>query len=238
GFKVLYSDTDSVFIGLGEKTQEDAVKFVEKINMDLPGVMELEYEGFYPSGIFVATKSGEGGAKKKYALIDDKGKMKITGFETVRRNVSYIAKDVQKEVLTWILKEQNADSALAYVRKVIEDLKQGKIPVEKVAIRTQLSKDIDDYDNIGPHVAAAQRMKSKGLIVGPGSMITYVVTKGKGRIRDKVKLPEEIQSSDYDADYYITNQIIPGVEKIFAVLGIPKEELLGKSSQSKLGSFI
>jgi len=238
GFKVLYSDTDSVFIALGDKTKEDVIKFVEKINMDLPGVMELEYEGFYPSGIFVATKSGEGGAKKKYALIDEKGKIKITGFETVRRNVSYIAKDVQKEVLTWILKEQNADSALSYVRKVIDDLKQGRIPVEKVAIRTQLSKDIDDYDNIGPHVAAAQRMKSKGLVVGPGSMITYVVTKGKGRIRDKVKLPEEITSSDYDADYYITNQIIPGVEKIFAVLGIPKEELLGKSSQSKLGSFI
>ena len=81
-------------------------------------------------------------------------------------------------------------------------------------------------------------MKSKGLVVGPGSMITYVVTKGKGRIRDKVKLPEEIKPGDYDADYYIDNQIIPGVEKIFSVLGVKKEELIGKSSQSKLGSFL
>lgn len=238
GFQVLYSDTDSVFIALGEKTKEDAVKFVEKINMDLPGVMELEYQGFYPSGIFVSTKASEAGAKKKYALIDDKGKIKIIGFETVRRNVSYIAKDVQKEVLTWILKERNADSALTYVRKVIADLKQGKIPVDKVAIRTQLSKDIEDYESIGPHVAAAQRMKAKGLVVGPGSMITFVVTRGKGRIRDKVKLPEEIKPGDYDADYYIDNQIIPGVEKIFSVFGIKKEEILGASSQSKLGSFI
>lgn len=238
GFKVLYSDTDSVFIGLGEKTKEDAVKFVEKINMDLPGVMELEYQGFYPSGIFVSTKASEAGAKKKYALIDDKNHIKITGFETVRRNWSYIAKDVQKEVLTMVLRERKADTAVSYVRKVIADLKDGKIPVDKVAIRTQLSKDIEDYDSIGPHVAAAQRMKSKGLAVGPGSMITFVITRGKGRIRDKVKLPDEIKPGDYDADYYIDNQIIPGVERIFSVLGVKKEDILGSASQSKLGSFI
>lgn len=238
GFQVLYSDTDSVFIALGDKTKKDAVKFVEKINLELPGVMELEYQGFYPAGIFVATKAGEGGAKKRYALIDEKGSIKIAGFETVRRNVSFIAKDVQKEVLTWILKEQNADSAVVYVKKIIADLKAGKIPVEKVTIRTQLSKEIDEYDSIGPHVAAAQRMKTKGRIVGPGSIISYVVTKGKGRIRDKVKLPDEVKPGEYDADYYITNQIIPGVEKIFSVFNIKKEELLGQGSQSKLGNFI
>ncbi|MBW3004991.1 DNA-directed DNA polymerase, partial [Candidatus Woesearchaeota archaeon] len=225
GFKVLYSDTDSVFIGLGDKDKKDALKFVENINRDLPGVMELEYQGFYPGGIWVSTKSGEGGAKKKYALIDEKDHIKIAGFETVRRNWSFIAKDVQKEVLGLVLREQDASKALAYVRKVVDDLKNARIPVEKVAIHTQLSKDIDDYDSIGPHVAAAQRMKSKGLAVGPGILIEYVVTKGAGRIRDKVKLVDEVKPEDYDADYYIDHQIVPGVEKIFSVLGVKKEEI-------------
>ncbi|MBD3304234.1 hypothetical protein GF343_03745, partial [Candidatus Woesearchaeota archaeon] len=238
GFKVLYSDTDSVFISLGEKDKKDALKFVENINRDLPGMMELEYQGFYPGGIWVSTKSSESGAKKKYALLDENNKVKIAGFETVRRNWSFIAKDVQKEVLGLVLREQDASKALSYVRKVVDDLKNSRIPVEKVAIHTQLSKDIDDYDNIGPHVAAAQRMKSKGLAVGPGILIEYVVTKGAGRIRDKVKLPDEIRPEDYDADYYIDHQIIPGVEKIFSVLGIKKEEILKKSSQSTLGSFV
>ena len=238
GFKILYSDTDSVFIALGDKDKKDAIKFVEKINMDLPGVMELEYQGFYSGGIWVSTKTGEGGAKKKYALIDEKDHIKIVGFETVRRNWSFIAKDVQKEVLSLVLREQNASKALAHVRKVVDDLKNARIPVEKVAIHTQLSKDIDDYDNIGPHVAAAQRMKSKGMAVGPGILIEYVVTKGAGRIRDKVKLIDEVKPEDYDADYYIDHQIIPGVEKIFSVLGVKKEEIINTSSQSKLGSFI
>ncbi len=238
GFTVIYSDTDSVFITLGEKTKDDAMRFVEKINIDLPGVMEMEYQGFYPSGIFVATKAGEAGAKKKYALIDEKNSVKIVGFETVRRNSSFIAKDVQRDVLNIILKEGDSRKAAAYVRSVVMDLRANKIPLDKVVIHTQLSKNIEDYESIGPHVAAAQRMKIKGLDVSPGTIIKFVITKGTGKIRDKVKLVDETAQADYDADYYIEHQVIPGVEKIFIVLGIKKEDLLGAGSQSSLGSFI
>ncbi|MEM4264098.1 MAG: DNA-directed DNA polymerase [Candidatus Woesearchaeota archaeon] len=238
GFTVLYSDTDSVFITLGNKTRDDAMKFVEKINLELPGVMEMEYQGFYPSGIFVSTKGGEGGAKKKYALIDERQSVKIVGFETVRRNSSFIAKDVQRDVLNIILKEGDSRKAAAYVRSVVADLKANKIPLDKVVIYTQLSKDIDDYESVGPHVAAAQRMKAKGIDVSPGTIIRFVVTKGTGRIRDKVRLVDEARQEDYDADYYIDHQVIPVVETIFAVLGIKREDLEGASSQSNLGSFI
>ena len=48
--------------------------------------MELELEDFYKRGIWVTKRSGELGAKKKYALIDYKEKLKIRGFETVRRD--------------------------------------------------------------------------------------------------------------------------------------------------------
>ena len=80
GFKVIYGDTDSTFQTLNGKTKEDAMKFSEKINEDLPGLMELEFEGFYPSGIFVSAKVGAFGAKKKYALVDENNILKIKGF--------------------------------------------------------------------------------------------------------------------------------------------------------------
>jgi len=188
GFNVVYGDTDSVFLTLGDKETNDAVKFIEKINRKLPGVMELEFEGHYPSGLFVSAKMGEAGAKKKYALLNEEGGIEIKGFETVRRNWSFIAKDTQKEVLKIILKENDPEKAFKYVKEVIADLKNHKIPIDKVVIRTQLQKEIDEYVSIGPHVAAAQIMKKKGLPVGPGTLIKFVVSKGTGRIRDKVKL--------------------------------------------------
>ncbi len=237
GFFVLYSDTDSVFLTLDGKSKNDAENFAESINLELPGLMELEYEGFYPAGIFVSAKIGPFGAKKKYALISEAGTLKIKGFETVRRNWSLIAKDVQENVLGIILRENNTGKALEYVKNVINDLRNKRVPIEKVVIHTQLQKDILDYANKGPHVAAAQRLINQGRQISPGSIIKYVVTQGNDIIRNRVKLPDEIKDTDYDADYYINNQVIPSVERIFNVLGYKKEDLLEIKEQTKLEGF-
>jgi len=237
GFNVIYSDTDSVFLALEKKTKKDAEQFVEKINLELPGLMELEYEGLYPNGIFVSAKAGEAGAKKKYAMLSEEGTLKIRGFEMVRRNWSPIAKDVQEKVLNIILRENNKEKALNYVREVIKDLKEKKIPMDKVVIHTQLQKETGDYAAIGPHVAIAKKLKEKGLEIGAGFMIKYVVTKGKEKIRDRAKLPEDVKEGGYDADYYIENQVIPAVERIFNVLGYTKEDLGWGEGQKKLGKF-
>jgi len=239
GFKVLYSDTDSVFLVLDKKTKDDAKKVVESINANLPGLMEIEYEGFYPRGIFVSAKEGTYGAKKKYALLSEDNHIIIKGFETIRRNWSFIAKETQREILNIILKEVNPKKAFNYVKEIIINLREKKIPIEKVVIHTKLQKAISEYNSIGPHVAVAQRMVDKGIPVSPGSIIKYVITKGnkKGRIRDRAKLPEEINQNDYDADYYINNQIIPSVEKIFEVLGFYKEDLVNSLNQSSLNKY-
>ncbi len=238
GFKVLYGDTDSAFMTLDGKTEADAKKFAEAINKHLPGLMEVEYEGYYPAGLFVSTKSSETGAKKRYALMDAQDNMKIVGFEMVRRNVSPIAKTVQQKVLKTVLKQKEADEALHYTKQVVKDLRNNALPIADMVIHTALSKDISEYESTGPHVAAAQRMKDKGQPVGAGSFIDYVVVKGKGRIRDKVRLPEEITQSDYDGEYYIKHQVLPAVDRIFAVFGINVDEYFAEKKQTGLGEFL
>jgi len=237
GFKVLYSDTDSVFLTLDGKSEQQAKTFIEGINKDLPGLMELEYEGYYPSGIFVSTKSSESGAKKRYALMSEDGNMKIVGFEMVRRNVSPVARKVQKEVLKKVLSQKDPKEALEFVKKIVKDIRYNKAPIADMIIHTQLSKEISEYGSTGPHVAAAIRMKDQGQDVGAGSFIDYVVVKGKGRIRDKVKLPEEITQDEYDGEYYIKNQVLPGVDRIFAVFGIEVDDAFAEKKQTGLGEF-
>ncbi len=237
GFTVLYSDTDSIFLQLKGKTKQDAVRFVEDINAKLPGLMELDFESFYPAGLFVATRGTEGGAKKRYAMIDENGKLKIRGFEVVRRNVSPIAKRAQEEVLRTVLGEKDYKKAQDRIKSIVADLHTNTFPISDVTITTALTKDIGGYENIGPHVAAAQRMKDKGMTVGAGTRIMYVVIKGKGKIRDKVRLPEEVKQSDYDGEYYVRNQVLPAVERIFAVVGVDIEKATAHKSQSTLGGF-
>ncbi len=237
GFKVLYSDTDSIFMALAGQTRENAEKFVAEVNRKLPGMMELDFEGFYPSGIFVGTKGTGQGAKKKYALISPEGKMKIRGFETVRRNLSFIAKETQEKVLDIILRDNNVEGAYRYVKEIGNNTRLRKIPIEKMVITTQLQKAIGSYESYGPHVAAAQRMKEKGMPAAPGAMIRYVVVQGSERIRDRVKLPDEVKYGEYDPEYYVNNQIIPAVGKLFDVFGYKAEELAAEKTQSKLQAF-
>ncbi|MEK6853927.1 MAG: DNA polymerase domain-containing protein, partial [Nanoarchaeota archaeon] len=243
GFMVRYSDTDSLFVSLENKTKEDAYGFIAELNKKLPGLMELEYEGFYPAGIFVGTKNAGNtgqaakGAKKKYALISEEGTVKIRGFETVRRNLSMIAKETQEKVLEIILRENNPAAAFDYVKGVINSVRGRKVPIEKVIITTQLRKEITSYESHSPHVAAAQRMKAQGLPAGPGSIIRYVVTQGKDRISDKARLPEEVKEGEYDAEYYVNNQIVPAVERLFDIFGYPAEELEAEKTQQKLQAY-
>lgn len=237
GFNVLYSDTDSIFLLLDKKKESDALDFMEKMNKKFPGLMELDYEGMYPTGIFVGVKSGEGGAKKKYALLKKDGELKVKGFELVRRNTSAIAAETQKNVLDIVLKEKDPKKAKEFVRNIVNELRANKISKDKVIISTMLTKSIDSYTSIGPHVEAAKRMIELGKLVQPGMMIEYIVVKGAGRIRDKVKLPEECSQSEYDGEYYVQNQVIPAIERILGVFGLNIDDFTSTTKQKSLGSF-
>ena len=80
-------------------------------------------------------------------------------------------------------------------------------------------------------------MKERGDIVVPGTIIEYVIAKGSDLVRDRAKLVEETKEGDYDADYYLHNQIIPSVAGIFAVVGYSEDDVFADSSQKGLGAF-
>jgi len=236
GFEVIYADTDSCFVLLGDKELADAKDFMQEVNSHLPGKMELEMEGYYPRGIFVAIKGTEKGAKKKYALISKEGRVKVTGFESVRRNWSLIAKEVQKKVLELVLNDK-VDDALVYVKLVVQEMKRGLVPLHKLIIKTQITRELGGYASVGPHVAVARRMVERGEMVVPGMVVEYVIVKGPGIIRERAKLPSEVGEGEYDADYYLNNQVIPAVSSIFLVLGYTEDQVFKDDSQTGLGKF-
>ncbi|VVB66174.1 DNA polymerase PolB subunit 2 [Candidatus Gugararchaeum adminiculabundum] len=209
---------------------------MKKVNGALPEKMELEFEGIYPRGVFVTKQPGPKGAKKKYALIAEDGRIKIRGFELVRRDWSAMAKNTQKSVLEAILKEGSKEKAVKIVRDAIEQLKGGKVPLAELAIVTQIKKPLDKYEIISPEVEAAKKAVKKGKKeIGMGSIVSYVITKKGKSISDKAELLE--YASDYDAAYYIDHQILPAVLKILKELGYDAEDLKTKGTQKNMSEF-
>jgi len=237
GMKVIYGDTDSLCILIGDKTKDDALKFMKEYNSKLPESMELELDGFYNRGVFVGKKveKGSAGAKKKYALISDTGSIKIRGFELVRRDWSKIARDTQRAVLETILKEGDAQKAVDIVRDAVKRLKEGSVPLEELAINTQLRKSIEGYDLKSPELGAARKAVKAGLKTKEevqGAVISYVITKHGSSISDRAELIEF--AKDYDSDYYINNQVLPATMRILKELNFNEEELKGLGTQKKL----
>jgi DNA polymerase elongation subunit (family B) len=237
--KIIMGDTDSVAFTRENKTKKEIKELLKKLNDDLPGVMHLELEGFFKRGIWVTTRSGETGAKKKYAMIDEKENIKIRGFETVRRDWCQLARKTQDKVLKLILKEGNETKALEYIKTTIKKLKNREIDREQLLIKSQLKKPIQEYKAISPHVVAAKKMQKKELPVGMGSLIKFYIAENNGKsklVRDKVKLPEE--EGKYDIKYYLEKQILPSVEQIFHVFGIEIKEIIDGKKQDSLSSWM
>ena len=238
GFKVIYADTDSVAFTLGKKTKENAKQFLKKLNSELPGIMELELEDFYKRGLWVTKRTGGFGAKKKYALITNKEKIKIRGFETVRRDWCNLAREVQNKVLLTILKQGNEKKALEYVKQIVKKIKNREINKSELIIRSQLRKPLSEYKAISPHVVAAKKMIEQEIPVSQGNLIEYFIAETRENhklVRDKVKRPNE--KGKYNIKYYLERQILPAVENIFQVFGINIKEIIEGKKQTTLGDF-
>jgi DNA polymerase Pol2 len=235
GYEVIYGDTDSLFLKV--KSSTDAEHFLSKANDSLPGVMELEFRDLYHSGIFVSTKTGQA-AKKRYALIDQQGKITIRGFEKVRRDWSNIAKDTQEAVLLAVLRDHSPEKAAQIVRNTIDDLQNSRIEMDDLIIYSQITRPLSKYQQMGPHVLAAKKALERGKPIGEGSSISYIITRGSGSISERAEPSED--AKNYDPEYYIHNQVIPAALRVLSGLGYTEENLLSgeKTEQKGLDKFL
>ena len=237
-YQVVYSDTDSIALTLGDKTEKESLDLLKKINEELPGEISLELEDFYLRAIFVSKRTTTAGAKKKYALINKQGQFKIRGFETVRRNWCNLAREVQNKTIRMILEQGDAERAKKYVEEVIKKVKTRAFDKKEFLIRTQLRKELLEYKSISPHVIIAQKMKELGFPVRPGTLIEFFIAETrekKAMVREKAKMPQE--KGEYNIEYYLHHQIIPAVENIFEIFGINLQEISEGRKQKSLGDF-
>ncbi|MDZ4226831.1 MAG: DNA-directed DNA polymerase, partial [Candidatus Pacearchaeota archaeon] len=238
GYRVIYSDTDSIAFLTQRKTEQETKEFLEHLNSDLPGIMELELEGFFKRGLWVTKRTGTIGAKKKYALLGKDGKVKIRGFETVRRDWCSLARKTQNEIIRMVLQDGNEKRAVVLLKEIIKRVKQREVQREEIIIKTMLQKPLSEYKAISPHVIAARKMQEREIPISGGNLIEYFIAETREKkklVREKVKLPDE--KGEYNIEYYLKKQILPAAENILQVFGINVNEIIEGKRQTKLGDF-
>ncbi len=136
GLKVLYGDTDSVFISLGAGDMEDVVakgrELQESINKYLEqlhgGGVIVKFEKLYSKIFFKQKRRGEP-TKKRYAglLIWKEGawmeKIDIKGFEPKRSDAARITRDAMREFFEKLLKNGKS-AAFSVVKKYYDEFRE------------------------------------------------------------------------------------------------------------------
>ncbi len=234
GFVVTYADTDSCFVKLKgklnsnhNKLEQEVDKFLDDANKSLPGMLELDLQGIYRRGIFIPRGAAPGTAKKRYALVDEKGVLTIRGLEKVRKDWSTVAKDTQEKVLDYVLKENDVEKAVRYVNSVVRKMREKDFSLHEVTIHEQLTKPLHEYKQIGPHVSVARKLLQRSRPIGAGMIVIYAITKGKGSISERAEPIEDVTIEKVDENYYINNQIVPAALRVLQVLGVTEEQLVG-----------
>lgn len=214
GLKVVYGDTDSLFI-------KHEPEKIGKLSREIEEKLGLEIK---PDKIYVRIFFTE--AKKRYAGLLPDGRLDIVGLEVVRGDWAAIAKKVQEKVLEIILKEQSPKKAAKFVQQIIYDLWQRRIPYRDLIIWKTLTKPVDEYAVRASHVEVAKMLKEKGWRLTVGDKVGYVVVVGSGRLYERVKPYVFASYDEIDIEYYVSKQVVPAAVRILESFGITEEQLL------------
>ena len=234
GFAVLYGDTDSLFVASGGATAdalERGAALAAGLTRDLAehirresrvaSRLELELEKFYAKLFLPVTRSGSGGARKRYAgLIRGRKDVEFVGMEVVRRDWTELAKQVQRELYGRLFRDEPLED---YLGDLVARLRAGDLD-DWLVYRKGLRKQVVDYKaQTPPHVAAARKAKEP-----PGRIVSYIITRAGPEPLDNL-------TAEPDREHYVMKQVKPVAEPVLATLGLNFEQVIGDDRQ--LGLF-
>jgi DNA polymerase I len=221
GLKVVYGDTDSIFL-------KHEPEKIEKLSKEIEEELGLEIK---PDKVYVRIFFTE--AKKRYAGLLPDGQLDIVGLEVVRGDWAVVAKRVQEKVLEIILKEQSPKKAVKFVQQFIYELRQKRVPFRDLIIWKTLTKPVEEYEIKASHVEAAKMLKEKGWKLAVGDKVGYVVVGGTGRLYERVKPYAFASYDEVDVEYYASKQVVPAATRILESFGVTEEQLLASKMEEK-----
>lgn len=220
---VIYGDTDSVFvefIGIRNKTEAFRIgQNVEDIlNCFFEKPMAMEFENLLDGILLLMKKRYCGYATESLAKDFE---LYVKGLEIKRRDNAEFVKKLWKETLEIMLKERKPREALDHVHAFLRNLMAGEMPRESFVITQALTRNIEEYASFGPHVAVANKMRTRDPNNAPqcGDRVEYIICKGgkDDKVADRAEDPTYAQEHDMEIDYryYAEKQVVEPFMRLF-----------------------
>jgi DNA polymerase elongation subunit (family B) len=232
----IYGDTDSVFYTFnleeldgtlirGKKALEITIELAQQIGdisaKFLKSPHDFEYEKTFMPFCLLSKKRYVG---MLYEHDINKCKRKEMGIVLKRRDNAPIVKDIYGGIIDILMKKQNIQEAIDFLKNCLQNIVEEKYPMEKLIITKSLRSGYKNPQSIA-HKVLSDRITARDPGNKPSSgdriPFVYIVTNDKKALQgDKIETPTFIKENGLKIDYsfYITNQIMKPVQQVYALV--------------------
>lgn len=265
GGKVVYGDTDSLFVYLPGKSREEAFDIgrtiSEEVTRRFPDPIQLKFEKVYHPSFLIAKKRYVGykyeTPGQSQPIFDAKG------IETIRRDGIPAQQKVLEKAICVLFETSNLSKVKEYVQKQFIKIIHLDVSINDFCFAKEVKVGTYKSDNsLPPGAIIANKNMSKDHRREPQyrERVPYVVIHDptKPRLRDRCLSPEDFIISsksarvNLDSDYYIAKVLIPPLSRIFNLVGadistwykdLPRvqHDVFGRSSdilRDTIGNFV
>lgn len=222
GYAVIYGDTDSVFVLIGEQHDAQACNAIGNSLMSslnswwtnelrttykLESHLEVEYETHYTRFLMPTIRGMPTGSKKRYAGLiatpaSDTPTLVVKGLEAARTDWTPLARDFQRELFRRVFLNLPFEE---FVRHTANALRRGELNSQLI-YKKRIRRSLAEYQkNVPPHIQAARKLPKCGR------SIRYLITRNG---------PEPVDAllSEPDYEHYIDKQLVPAADGILQFL--------------------
>ena len=239
GYHVIYGDTDSIFVHVGDDQSEDNSRALGKTLQDfinqqwqqllkeqfnIDSELEIEFETHFSRFLMPTVRGQDVGTKKRYAGLVQQGeeqKIIFKGLESVRTDWTELAKQFQRKLYHMVF---NDLPVAEYIKQIVAQTLAGEHD-ELLVYRKRLRRKLDLYvKNVPPHVRAARladeinKAQGKPLKYQNKGWIEYVMTTSGPQ-------PKGYQTAALDYQFYIDRQLLAVADAILPFIHTSFDEI-------------
>lgn len=222
GRKVIYGDTDSLFVvlGRGEKIED----VLEETNTYLREHLIKTFGISNPTIVLALDKVLDKffiEAKKKYVGLSG-GKEVYVGMECIKGDTPKFVAHAQKELFKMFFEGKELPDMIEFIDRQMDICSPGKLPLDHIKVSKKMGKDADSYKGKSEtkkytaplHVRLAKEEKDPELMKGGALIEYYIVDAREGLVG---KLAKNGDGSDADFVYYWNQVHFPPLKRALEI---------------------